>query len=191
MSGKCPKVLVPIANGTEELEAVTVIDTLARAGCHVTVASVHSNRSDLLVCCAQGTKIVSDKLMKDCMDEEFDLIVCPGGPGVSSLKECPHLTQLLQKQEEKKKLIAGICAAPSVVLQNLGILEGKEATCEPSEKLESLPKPCHDRVVVSDNVITSQAPGTALEFSLKLVEQLFDKSKANQIANMMQCPPVA
>jgi protein deglycase len=186
-----PKVLVPIAHGTEELEAITIIDTLARAGCQVTVAKVHSDQSELLVICAQGTKIVADKLTKDCMDEEFDLIACPGGPGAQSLKDCPHLTQMLQKQEEKKKLIAGICAAPAVVLQSLGILDGKDATCEPTEKLESLSKPSRDRVVVCDNIITSQSPGTALEFSLKLVEQLFDKSKANEIANMMQCPPVA
>jgi protein deglycase len=180
-----PRVLVPVADGSEEIETVSIIDTLVRGGCDVIVASVHE--SSLQVRCSRGVKLVADKFIHQCMDEDYDLIVCPGGmPGATNLRDSSHLTSLLQRQRESKKMYAAICAAPAVVLSTHGLLEGKEATCYPAAKFrDALPKLKDGNVIVSENVITSQGPGTALEFSLKLVELLFDKSKADSVAKEM------
>ena len=122
------KVLVPVANGTEELEAIGIINTLRRAGADVTVASVQ--QLQITGCCE--TKIIADKLITDCINEEYDMIVLPGGlSGAEHLRDSEELTQLLKKQEESGKYYAAICAAPVVVLQHHGLLEGKKATVNP------------------------------------------------------------
>ncbi len=180
-----PKVLVPIADGTEEIEAVTVIDTLVRGGSEVTVASVGQKLS---VTCSRGVKLLADRLIQDCIEEKWDLIVCPGGmPGATHLSESPALTELLLRQNQQNKLIAAICAAPAVVLAKHGLLNnGKHATCYPAESFKSMIQNYQtDNVVVDGNVITSRGPGTAMEFSLKLVEILFGHEKAMQLRKEM------
>jgi len=161
------KVLVPIADGTEELEAVGIIDTLRRSGAEVTVASVQN----LTITGSCKTRIIADKLISDCTEDDWDMIVLPGGnPGSNHLRDSKELTQLLKRQAADGKYYAAICAAPVVVLQHHGLLKGKKATANPGfashlENKESM----QERVVVDGNCITSQGPGTALEFAIELV----------------------
>jgi 4-methyl-5(b-hydroxyethyl)-thiazole monophosphate biosynthesis len=176
-------VLIAIADGTEELEAVTIIDVLRRAGAQVTVASVGS----LQVTASRKVKLVADCLIADCKDKTFDLIVLPGGlPGAEHLRDCLPLVDMLKAQKEAGRLYAAICAAPSVVLAPNGLLDGKQATCYPSCS-DALPDQtqAEQRVVVDGNCTTSQGPGTALEFSIELVRQLFDDNRARQVAEAM------
>src|SRR4030042_3401980 len=112
------KVLIAIADGTEELEAVTIIDTLRRAQADVTIASV-GNRQ---ITASRKTKIVADCLIADCVNQDYDLIVLPGGmPGAEYLRDCRELKKLLGKQSATGKLYAAICASPAVVLQAHGL----------------------------------------------------------------------
>ncbi len=174
------KVLVPVADGTEELEAITIIDILRRAGADVTVASVNGKE----ITASRGVRILADQLLSDCQNESYDLIALPGGmPGAEHLRDNKALISLLKEQKEAGKLYAAICASPAVVFQPHGLLEGKKATCHPSmvNRLQDTGA-IDDRVVVDGNCITSRGPGTALEFALKLVELLFDEQKAAAVA---------
>lgn len=172
-------VLVPVANGTEELEAISIIDILRRAGAEVCVASVH----DLQITASKGTRIVADCLIAECLDMSFDLIVIPGGiPGSEHLRDSEELTKLMKKQASEDKLYGAICAAPVVVLQHHGLLKEK-ATSYPAFLPEiKTAKALEDKVVVDGNVITSRGAGTALDFSLKLVELLYGAEKAEEVA---------
>jgi len=176
-------VLVPIADGTEELEAVTIIDVLRRAGAQVTIASV----STLQVTASRKVKLVADWLITDCKDNTFDLIALPGGlPGSEHLRDCATLIEMLKSQKQAERLYGAICAAPAVALAPHGLLDGKKATCYPS-CADVLPDPtqANQRVVVDGNCITSQGPGTALEFAIELTRQLFDDNRAKQVAEAM------
>lgn len=175
------KVLVAIADGMEELEAVTIIDVLRRAEAVVTVASVGHRQ----ITASRKTKIVADTVVSDCSAEIYDLIVLPGGlPGAEHLRDSRELTELLEKQASSGRFYAAICASPAVVLQHHGLLEGRKATCYPSMK-EEIENWQDEKVVVDGNCITSQGPATALAFSLKLVEILFDEEKSKQVAKAM------
>jgi protein deglycase len=176
-------VLVPIADGTEEIEAVAIIDVLRRAEIDVTVASV----TNLQITASRGVKLVADCLITECIDKAFDLIALPGGmPGAEHLRDSKDLINLLKKQQETDQPYAAICAAPVVALQPHGLLKNKNATAHPGRK-----KDLHNvtmaeqRVVVDGNVITSQGPGTAIQFALKLVEILLGKEKAYAVAGPM------
>jgi len=177
------KVLVPIANGTEEIEAVGIIDTLRRAGAEVTVASVN----DLMIKASRGVNLVADKLIEDCASEEYDLIALPGGlPGADNLRDDRILTELLKAQADSGKFYAAICASPVVILKHHGLLKTKNATAYPSLAVQLDNMKCiSERVVVDENCITSQGAGSTLEFSIKLIELLFDAEKAKQIADSM------
>ena len=173
--------LVPIADGTEELEAVSIIDILRRAEVEVTVASV----ADLHIEATRGTRIVADCLLSDCEDDSFDVIAIPGGmPGSEHLRDSEVLTAMLKKQASEGGLIAAVCAAPAVVLGPLGLLAERSATCHPSFA-DELPSHCDDPVVVDENIITSQGAGTSIPFALKLVELLFDGDRAKDVATAM------
>ena len=175
------KALVVIADGSEELEAVTIIDVLVRVGADVTVASVN----DLQITASRGVKIAADALIGDCKGKEYDLIALPGGlPGAEHLRDCGELIEMLKEQKRTGRFYAAVCASPAVVLQHHGLLEGKAATCYPSPDL-NLPGRKDVKVVVDGNCVTSQGPGTALEFALKFVEILFDKEKSQQVAKAM------
>jgi 4-methyl-5(b-hydroxyethyl)-thiazole monophosphate biosynthesis len=176
-------VLVPIADGTEELEAVTIIDTLRRAGAQVTVASV----SGLQIVASRKVKFVADVLIKDCAGKTYDCIALAGGmPGAEHLRDCAALTELLKEQDKAGRVIAAICASPAVVLAHHGLLKGRKATCYPSAQ-DKLPdkSAAGQRVVVDGHFITSQGPGTALEFSLVIVESLFGPERKKQVAEPM------
>jgi len=177
------KALVPIANGTEEIEAVCIIDVLRRAGVSVTVASV----SELQVTASRGVKLVADRLVDECLDGTYDLIALPGGmPGAEHLRDSAGLKELLQRQEREGRLYAAICAAPVVVLQHHGLLAGRRATCHP-EFVDQLvdTRAVDERVVVDGQCVTSRGPGTAIEFALKLVELLYDEGKSREVARRM------
>lgn len=180
-------VLVPIADGAEEIEAVAIIDVLRRAGADVTVASVMKDQ--LQVTASRGVKLVADQPINKCMDIPYDLIALPGGiPGAQHLHDSKELTQLLERQNREGKLYAAICAAPAVVLFPHGLLSHRRATCHPGrvktfENTDT--ESVNARVVVDGNCITSQGPGTAIEFSLKLVELLFGPEKAKEVADPM------
>lgn len=174
-------VLVPIADGTEEIEAVCIIDVLRRAGADVTVASVDG----LQITASRGVKIVADRLIADCAGRHFDLIVLPGGmPGAERLRDNPLVTQRLKDQYATGRLIGAICAAPAVVLAHHGLLAGRRATAHPAF-CQHLPLAADTRVVTDGNVVTSRGPGTAIEFALELVRLLFGEERVRQVAEPM------
>jgi protein deglycase len=177
------KVLVPIADGTEEIEAVCIIDTLRRAGAEVTVASVSGK---LQVTASRGVKIAADALIGDCVGKTYDLVVLPGGmPGATNLRDSKELIGILKSQEQEGRLYGAICAAPAVVLQHHGLIGKRKATCYPSCAKELSNADTGSRVVVDGNLVTSQGPGTAIEFALRLAELLFDKAKAVEVGKAM------
>jgi protein deglycase len=179
--------LVPIAEGSEELEAVTIIDVLRRAGVEVTVASANEGEK-LQISGSSGTNIVADKMLNNCAENVYDLIAVPGGlPGSEHLAEHAVLDGLLRAQAEHGRLIGAICAAPALVLASKGLLLDKTATCYPSYQatLEAKEVDCEARVVVDGHFITSQGPGTALDFALQLVKQLCGVVKCEEVGAPM------
>lgn len=174
-------VLVPVAEGTEELEAVAIIDVLRRAGAAVTVASVSGNRQ---ITASRGVVIVADALIQECENTAFDLVVLPGGiPGAPNLRDSLELTRILKRQRENAGLYGAICASPAIVLEHHGLLEGRQATCHPGFVNQLSDKTRVDsRVVVDGNCLTSKGAGTAVEFALTLVEQLYGNEKRQEVA---------
>eukprot|EP00210_Caulerpa_lentillifera_P007349 g7025.t1 len=177
-------VLVPVANGTEEMEAVIIIDVLRRAGSKVTVASVEDQ---LEVTCSRGVKLVADKSIQDCSLESYDLIALPGGmPGATRLYECSTLVKMMITQKEQDKLHGAICAAPAVFLEPLGFLKQKKATAHPAfvQQLTDA-SAAESPVVIDGKLVTSRGPGTAFSFALALVKELYGEEKMQSVANPM------
>jgi 4-methyl-5(b-hydroxyethyl)-thiazole monophosphate biosynthesis len=177
------KVLVPIADASEDIEAVATIDVLRRAGAEVTVASVAGRQ----VTASRGTKITADALIAECVDKDYDCIALPGGmPGSERLRDSEPLIAMLRKQKQAGRLIAAICAAPAVVLKHHGLLENVKATCHPAFHDRIDPQYLSRNPVVTDaNIITSQGAGTAIEFALTIVEHLIGRAKSKEIAAAM------
>ncbi|KAF4363761.1 hypothetical protein F8388_000426 [Cannabis sativa] len=177
------KVLVPIANGTEPMEAVITIDVLRRAGADVTVASVEK---ELRVDACHGVKIIADALITDYGEQGiFDLITLPGGmPGATNLKNSGILESMVKKQAADGRLYAAVCASPAVALGAWGLLKGVKATCYPAfmEQLASTANAVESRVQMDGKVVTSRGPGTTMEYAVALVEQLYGKEKADEIS---------
>jgi len=173
------KVLVPVAQGSEEMEAITIIDVLRRAGATVIVASV----DDITIKASKGIEFKADILIKDCMDEPFDLIVLPGGiPGAQNLKASKDLEILLKKQATEKKYYAAICASPAVVLHPYGLVTPGRVTCHPGfAGMIDQGNVVESNVVVDGNCITSRGAGTACEFALRLVELLYSAEKKKEV----------
>ncbi|VAI89192.1 unnamed protein product [Triticum turgidum subsp. durum] len=166
------KVLVPIAMGTEEMEAVILAGVLRRAGADVTLASVEDG---LEVEASYGTRIIADKSIAACADQVFDLVALPGGmPGSVRLRDNEILQRIMVRQAEEKRLYRAICAAPAVVLMPWGLHKGRKITCHPSF-IGDLPtfRAVESNVQVSGELTTSRGPGTAFQFALSFVEQLF------------------
>ena len=179
-------VLVPIADGSEEIETTCITDTLTRFGASVTTASV---TGDLVCTMSRGIKVQADVKIEDAVNTDWDLVVLPGGmPGAEHLRDSKPLVGLLKRQREAGKMYGAICAAPAVALAPNGLLpdKGGAATCYPAPAFrEQLPVVSEDPVVVTDNITTSQGPGTALAFALQLGENLFGKEKRDEIAKQM------
>jgi len=180
----CPKILVPIANGTEEMEAVMIIDILRRAKANVVVASVEDK---LEILASRNVKLVADVLLDEAANLSYDLIVLPGGlGGAQAFANSEKLTNLLKQQRESNRPYGAICASPALVLEPLGLLKGKKATAFPAlcNKLSDQSE-VENRVVVDGNLITSRGPGTTMEFALGIVEKLFGREKALELARAM------
>jgi len=175
------RALITVADGVEDLEVVTLIDVLRRADVEVLVASIETRR---MVSCAHGTRLTADAMLVDVLAQDFDLIVLPGGmPGAQHLADYQPLAERVREQAAAGKLFAAICAAPALALQAYGVLKQRRMTCYPafSEQLSGCTF-VDQPVVVDGNCITSQGPGTALEFALTLVEQLAGKAVRNSVA---------
>uniref|UniRef100_A0ACD5YA13 Uncharacterized protein n=1 Tax=Avena sativa TaxID=4498 RepID=A0ACD5YA13_AVESA len=180
------KVLVPIAMGTEEMEAIILAGVLRRAGADVTLASVED---ELEVEASCGTHIVADKPIAACTDQVFDLVALPGGmPGSVRLRDNKILQRITVRQAEEKRLYGAICAAPAVVLMPWGLHRGKKVTCHPSF-IGDLPtfRAVESNVQVSGELTTSRGPGTAFQFALSFVKQLFGPHAAED----MECTLMA
>jgi 4-methyl-5(b-hydroxyethyl)-thiazole monophosphate biosynthesis len=171
-------VLVPLAQGSEELEAVTVLNILRRAGIEAVSASLdgHPVRG------SRGTMLIPDTGLDDALKRKFDMVVLPGGqPGTNNLKGDARIIKLVQRMAADDFYVCAICAAPSV-LATAGLLDGKHATSFPGS-LDAFPKVSRQtQAVVEDGkIITSRGPGTAMDFALTLVERLVGKSKRDEV----------
>jgi 4-methyl-5(b-hydroxyethyl)-thiazole monophosphate biosynthesis len=178
------RVLVPIADGVEEIEAVTIIDVLRRAGVEVVCAGL----SEKPVTASRKVKLIPDRSLEEVKDETFDMVVLPGGgDGVENLKRDPRIKAILQGMNGRQKWVTAICAAPTL-LAAYGLLEGKKATSHPSRRDQTALEKVHyqeQRVVQDGHIITSRGPGTALEFALKLVEVLCGREKVGELKEAM------
>jgi len=173
-----PTVLVPLAQGCEEIEAITIIDILRRAGITVISAGLDAQP----VRASRGTVIVPDSTLDAALKQSFDMVALPGGqPGTNNLKADARILALLNSMSQQGKFVAAICAAPSV-LASAGLLDGKNATSFPGA-LNGFPKVRqHAESVVEDGkLITSRGPGTAMDFALLLVERLAGLAKRQEV----------
>jgi len=180
-------VLVPLAQGCEELEAVTIIDLLRRAGITVITAGLDNKP----VKASRGTVLIPDTTLDAILTQEFDMIVLPGGlPGADHLNNDPRIHTLLKQMHEADKYIAAVCAAPKV-LASAGLLKGKHATSYPgSIDAAGLEDVIYEEkpVVIDGKLITSRGPGTAMDFALNLIEQLLGKAKRDEVEAPLQRP---
>ncbi|KAF3776525.1 DJ-1-like protein C [Nymphaea thermarum] len=166
------------------MEAAILIDILRRAGARVTIASVEKQME---VKASWGVTLVADALISACEQEVFDLVVLPGGmPGSARLRDCQILEKIVRKHAEEKRLYGAICAAPAIALQAWGLLKKKKVTGHPAF-LDKLPTfwRVKSNVQVSGEVTTSRGPGTAVEFALSLVEQIFGQNLAQEIGGTL------
>ncbi len=179
------KVLVPLAAGFEELEAVTIIDLLRRAGIEVTVAGL----DDDVITGSRGTRILPDKTIDSASSSAYDMIVLPGGlPGADNLNDDSRIHDLLQQMAKNGRYIAAICAAPKV-LASAGLLKNKEMTSYPASLSGIDVAGMHNTgksVVVDGNIITSRGPGTAMDFALQLIQLLAGDSVSKQVEEGLQ-----
>lgn len=174
------KVYVFLADGFEEIEGLTVVDLMRRAGIEVTTVSI---KEDTAIEGSHHILLRADTTFGICDFSDADMLVLPGGGlGTENLEKCEPLGKLVTSYCEKGGKIAAICAAPRV-FAGLGLLNGKKATCYPSvmEELTGAVK-SEDAVVVDGNITTSRGLGTAIDFSLELITQLISKEKADEIA---------
>ncbi|MEI6352126.1 MAG: DJ-1 family glyoxalase III [Verrucomicrobiota bacterium] len=172
------RVLCLLAPGLEEIETITPVDLLRRAGAEVVMASVTGEE---FVKGRSEITIRADASIEDSADVNYDLLLIPGGPGVKALREDGRAAQLAMAYAEAGKLIGAICAAPTI-LADAGLLTGKRFTAHSSVHGE-LPQALGGKRVVEDgNVITSRGAGTALDFGLALVKRLFGDDKASEVA---------
>lgn len=176
--------LICLAPGFEEIETIIPTDYLRRAGMKITIASVGVNGKE--VTGANGVTILADKRLQEVSDIIFDLILTPGGlPGATNLANDETLIKMIKKHHLENKCIASICASPGEVLAGAcNILQGKKACGYPgcdSQILATGGVLVQDPVCVDGNIITARGPGLALKFSIKIIEYLFGKHKADTI----------
>ncbi len=166
--------LILFADGSEELEAVTVVNILRRAGVTVTLAGLRAGP----LRGSRGTQLLPDATLDEALTHSYDMVVLPGGqPGTDNLKADARVLKLVRQMTLQEKYVTAICAAPSV-LASAGLLEGKQATCYPGsldgyDRISLRP----GAVVEDGKLITSRGPGTAMDFALTLVERLVGNEK--------------
>jgi 4-methyl-5(b-hydroxyethyl)-thiazole monophosphate biosynthesis len=175
-----PRVLIPLAQGCEELEAVTIIDLLRRAEIEVVTAGL----DDEPIRGSRGTVLLPDTTLDAVMEEAFDMMVLPGGlPGSEHLDRDPRVHELLRRLNASGSFTAAICAAPKV-LANAGLLDGKSATSYPGVvTMDKYPQVnvLGSAVVTDGKVITSRGAGTAMDFALQLIESLSGRAQRDQV----------
>jgi len=177
-----PKVLVPIATGFEEIEAITIIDVLRRADIEVLTAGIDRK----CVKGAHGIEIKTELHIDDTNSEEFDMIILPGGmPGALNLKNSPKIQSLLGEMDQGGKYIGAICAAP-IALAEADVLKSMY-TCYPSfeANIKNTTYMKSENVVCDQNIITANGPKSAIEFSLEIVEKLCGNDKMNEIKSQL------
>lgn len=172
------RVLIPLAQGCEELEAVTIIDLLRRA--EITVVTAGLDKKP--VTASRKTVLIPDTDLDTALTEEYDMLVLPGGlPGADYLEKDRRIRDMLMKMANSEKFTAAICAAPKV-LASAGLLKGKKATAYPGIlESDSDTEITGEAVVTAGKVITSRGPGTAMDFALTLIEQLLGKDKRDEV----------
>lgn len=176
-------VLVLFADGSEELEAITIVNILRRAGVSVTLAGLTAGS----LRGSRGVMIQPDSTLDEVRHKDFDMIVLPGGqPGTNHLKADARVLELVKRMEQQGRFVAAICAAPSV-LASAGLLDGKNATSFPGA-LDAFPRVVQQgtAVVEDGKLITSRGPGTAMDFALTLVERLAGTTKRNDVEAGLQ-----
>ncbi len=184
MKASMPRVLIPLAEGFEDMEAVIVCDILRRADVQVTLAGLTAGP----VRGARGIRLIPDALLADVAQEAFDVLILPGGRlGSQRLGEDAHLISLLRKRHEQGGMIAAICAAPGVLAAQ-GLLEGRAVTAYPGTLDPHSPHYHYQEtaVVVDGPLVTSRGPGTAMDFALTLVELLLGPETRIQVEAPLQ-----
>ncbi|EKO3508214.1 DJ-1/PfpI family protein [Vibrio fluvialis] len=179
------RILVPIAPGTEEMEAVTIIDILVRAGYQVVVASADFD-GKLTMTASRGVTLTAECKLVDVADDEFDAVVLAGGVGgAENFRDSTLLVEIIKQQKYDGRLVAAICASPAIVLQHHDLFPGALMTCHPNFQ-DRIPQDLwrNRRVTfdVNNNLLTSQGPGTALEFAVEIIVQLSGKELAREVA---------
>jgi len=173
-------VLVPLAQGCEELEAITITDLLTRAGIEVITAGLDEQP----VVASRGISIIPKTSIEKIEQKEFDMVVLPGGlPGADHLRNNQTLQKILKNHAEKNRFLAAICAAPKALLE-AGVLDNKTATCYPGalDEMELKNTRLTNKAIEIDGkVITSRGPGTAMDFALTLIELLKGKEKKDEV----------
>lgn len=182
-----PAVLVPIAQGCEELETVTIIDILRRGDVEVTVAGLDAEP----VTASRGVRLMPDATLDEALRREYDMVALPGGgKGAENLANDARITNLLKEMADKGKYTAAICAGPTV-LAKAGLLAGKKATSYPAmlDQLKAANAQCVEDPVVQDGrIITSRGPGTAMDFALTLVGVLQGKETRDKVEKALVRP---
>lgn len=178
-------VLIPVADGSEEQEVNNLSSLLRRGGLKVTLASVMSGRKRINA--ANNTSFEADRLLQECKDQEWDMIVVPGGlVGAQALGASDPLLALLQHQSDEDRWVAATCAAPVMVLGPQGLVDGARVTCFPPLRSELEEEYggnfLNEPVVVDGNLITSQGPDTLDAFVLKLIEVLAGGKVRDKVA---------
>jgi 4-methyl-5(b-hydroxyethyl)-thiazole monophosphate biosynthesis len=171
-------VLIILADGFEEVEAVTPIDILRRAGAVVTIAALGEGIHVTGRC---GMTLHADTMLAAAGQSRFDCILLPGGPAVAALRDDPGVLSLVRRQNDGNGWIAAICAAP-VILKRAGVLEGRRHTAHFSVAADLPDALWDERVVVDGRIVTSRGAGTALDFGLRLVTELFSAETAAGVA---------
>ena len=178
------KAVVLLAEGFEEVEAVTPIDYLRRAGVDVTTAAIGGTAA---VKGARGIQVIADTTLAELAGRagEFDAVIVPGGmPGAANLAASKEVSSLLTDMAAADKLVCAICASPAVVLAPLGLLSGKKFTCYPDmEKQVSGGTWSEDKVVIDGGIITSRSAGTAGDFAAAIISKLIDEAAGKKIAD--------
>ena len=174
-----------LADGFEEIEGLTVVDILRRAGIDISMISINGKKK---VTGAHGIALDTDEDIVQCDPDKLDMLVLPGGmPGTTNLAACEKLTEALKKADQEKRGIAAICAAPSV-LGDLGFLKGKKAVCYPGFENQLDGANIGTEPVVADGkIITSRGAGAAVKFGLKLVEILVSLDASKKLADSIIC----
>ncbi|ELQ5995627.1 protein deglycase YajL [Cronobacter dublinensis] len=180
--------LVCLAPGTEETEAVTTIDLLVRGGINVTTASVASD-GNLTITCSRGVRLLADAPLVEVADGDFDVIVLPGGlKGAEAFRDSPLLVETVRQFHLSGRIVAAICAAAGTVLVPHELFPIGNMTGFPALK-ETIPEEqWQDKRVVWDprvNLLTSQGPGTAIDFALKIIDLLVGREKAHEVAGQL------